>query len=106
MVQLDVRGVPPRDRFERIMGAYEALALGDTLALTVDHDPECMYFTLAGTRGAKAFSFEYLERGPLRWRVQVTKLEEVASRPPAWTRGGERTLPIEVLGSSSSSGPG
>lgn len=84
MVLLDVRGVPPRGRFERIMGAYEALALGDTLELTVDHDPECMYFTLAGTRGRESFAFEYLDRGPLLWRVQVTKLMEVASRTPAW----------------------
>ncbi len=85
MMLLDVRGVAPRDRLERIMGAYEALAPGDTLELTVDHDPECMYFTLAGTRGRDAFSFDYLDRGPLVWRVQVTKLMEVESRPPAWT---------------------
>ena len=84
MVFLDVRGVPPKDRFERIMSAYDGLALGDTLELTVDHDPECMYFTLAGTRGRDSFSFEYLERGPLVWRVQVTKLMEVEIRPPAW----------------------
>lgn len=84
MVMLDVRDVSPRLRFERIMGAYEALALGDTLELTVDHDPECMYFTLAGTRERDSFSFEYRERGPLVWRVEVTKLREAEIRPPAW----------------------
>lgn len=84
MVDLDVRGVPPRDRFERIMGAYEGLPPGSALVLTVDHDPECMYYTLLGTRGREAFSFEYLDRGPVVWRVVVTKLAEVDSRPPAW----------------------
>ncbi len=67
------------------MGSYDALPVGATLALTVDHDPECMYFTLLGTRGADAFAFEYLERGPSIWRVQVTKLVEVAVRAAAWS---------------------
>ncbi len=84
MVMLDVREVSPRDRFERIMAAYEGLSLEDTLELTVDHDPECMYFTLAGTRGTDSFAFRYLERGPLLWRVEVTKLREVEVRPAVW----------------------
>ncbi len=84
MVMLDVRSVAPRDRFETIMGAYEALEAGDLLDLTVDHDPECMYYTLAGTRGRDSFAFEYLEQGPSVWRVQVTKLREVESRAPGW----------------------
>lgn len=70
---LDVRPVEPRDRLEAIMGAYEALAPGGTLELTVDHDPRCMYYTLRATRGEDAFSFEYLEEGPETWRVEVTR---------------------------------
>ncbi len=85
MTTLDVRGVPPRDRFALIMGAYEALAPGEGLELTVDHDPECMYFTLVGTRGPAAFSFEYAERGPEVWRVAVTKLHEAEIRAPSWS---------------------
>lgn len=84
MTTLDVRGVAPKDRFELIMGTYEALAPGETLDLTVDHDPECMYFTLLGTRGAAAFAFEYLERGPVTWRVLVTKRLEIAAAAPIW----------------------
>ncbi len=85
MTTLDVRRVPPSDRFPLIMGAYEGLAQGESLALTVDHDPECLYFTLLGTRGADAFAFEYGERGPTVWRVAVTKLREVPVRAPAWS---------------------
>lgn len=70
---LDVRPVEPKDRFERIMGAYEALSGGEALELTVDHDPKCMYYTLRATRGDDAFSFDYLEAGPETWRVLVCR---------------------------------
>jgi uncharacterized protein (DUF2249 family) len=80
MTVLDVRSVAPKDRFEAIIGAYEALAPGDPLELTVDHDPTCMYYTLKATRGDDAFAFEYLEQGPDVWRVRVRKLLEVAAR--------------------------
>ena len=73
VVELDVRPVEPKDRFERIMGAYEGLAPDQVLALTVDHDPRCMYYTLQATRGAGAFTFDYLENGPETWRVMVRK---------------------------------
>jgi uncharacterized protein (DUF2249 family) len=70
---LDVRPVEPKDRYERIMSAYEALAIGGTLELVVDHDPQCMYYTLRATRGDDAFTFDYLENGPDTWRVLVGK---------------------------------
>jgi uncharacterized protein (DUF2249 family) len=70
---LDVRHVEPKDRYDQIMGAYERLAPGETLGLTVDHDPKCMYFTLKATIGDEAFSFEYIEDGPVTWRVNVRK---------------------------------
>jgi uncharacterized protein (DUF2249 family) len=71
--ELDVRPVEPKDRLGAILGAYEALSPGDTLELTVDHDPRCMYYTLKATRGEEAFAFGYLEEGPERWRVEVTR---------------------------------
>ena len=70
---LDVRPVEPKDRYERIMAAYEGLSNGETLELTVDHDPKCMYYTLKATRGDEAFSFDYLEDGPVTWKVHVRK---------------------------------
>lgn len=76
---LDVRSVEPKHRFELIMGAYEALGADQTLELTVDHDPKCMYYTLKATRGDDAFTFEYLEDGPETWRVQVRKSASGAS---------------------------
>ncbi|MGH7507234.1 MAG: DUF2249 domain-containing protein [Longimicrobiales bacterium] len=73
IVHLDVRPVQPKDRFERIMGAYERLASNETLELIVDHDPKCMYYTLLATNGQAAFTFDYLENGPETWRVRVRK---------------------------------
>lgn len=72
-LELDVRPVEPKDRFDTIMGAYEALPAGTTLELVVDHDPRCMYYTLRATHGSERFSFEYLEDGPEVWRVEVTR---------------------------------
>ena len=75
MTDVDVRPVPPKDRYDMIMGAYEALAVGEAMQLTVDHDPQCMYYTLRATRGDSGFTFDYLEQGPETWRVIVTRAE-------------------------------
>jgi uncharacterized protein (DUF2249 family) len=71
--RLDVRPVEPKDRFDLIMGTYEALPAGAAMELIVDHDPTCMYYTLKATRGDEAFDFDYLENGPVDWRVLVRK---------------------------------
>lgn len=76
LVHLDVRAVEAKDRFERIMSAYEGLTRDQALELIVDHDPKCMYYTLRATRGDEAFAFEYLEDGPETWRVRVTRHDE------------------------------
>jgi uncharacterized protein (DUF2249 family) len=72
-ILLDVRPTEPKDRFPTIMGAYDALPDGSTLEVVVDHDPRCLYYTLAATRGGDAFTFDYLEAGPDVWRVEVTR---------------------------------
>ena len=76
-VVLDVRPVEPKYRFDTIMGAYESLAIDGELELTVDHDPQCMYYTLQAERGDDAFTFEYLDNGPETWRVRVRKRADV-----------------------------
>lgn len=94
IVTLDVRPVEPKDRFERIMGAYEALPVQGTLELVVDHDPKCMYYTLRATRGDDAFRFEYLEDGPEVWRVRVCRL----SARPALEEGATSYAGVETAG--------
>jgi uncharacterized protein (DUF2249 family) len=80
LVSLDVRPVEPKNRYDRIMNTYEELPVGGVLELTVDHDPQCMYYTLRATRGEEAFSFAYLERGPDTWRVLVGKRTDAPER--------------------------
>lgn len=72
-LELDMRDVEPRDRFETIMGAYRTLVPGAKLHLTVDHDPVCMYYSLEATEPARSFSFQVVEHGPEVWRAEVTK---------------------------------
>lgn len=71
--RLDVRSVEPKNRFDTIMAAWNALHPGDALYLTVDHDPKCMYYTLLVDYGEKALLFEYLQNGPETWEVKVTR---------------------------------
>lgn len=73
---LDVTPIEPKHRFDTIMGAYSRLAAGAVLELVMDHEPECLYYTLLATRGDDAFEMEYLESGPVVWRVRVHKRRE------------------------------
>ena len=73
MTTLDVIPIAPKDRFDTIMGAYARLAPNEELELLMDHEPECLYYTLLATRGDDAFAMEYLEGGPEVWRVRVRK---------------------------------
>ena len=69
---LDVRQIEPKHRFEKIMGTWKSLDAGGTMELVVDHDPECMYYTIKAEQG-DTFEFDYLERGPVTWRVLARK---------------------------------
>lgn len=73
VLALDVRDVEPRDRLETILGAYASLSPGETMTLTVDHDPSCMYFTLKATEPEGSFEFQTVDHGPEVWRAEVTK---------------------------------
>jgi len=70
---LDLVPVAPKHRFDRIMTAYARLGVKERLELRLDHEPECLYYTLLATRGDEAFAMEYLEAGPEVWRVCVEK---------------------------------
>ena len=73
MKLLDLIPVEPKHRFDTIMAAYARLEVNERLELRLDHEPECLYYTLLATRGDDAFTMEYLEAGPEVWRVRVEK---------------------------------
>lgn len=72
-INLDVRPVEPKNRLDSIMGAWKQLDIGQALHLTVDHDPQCMYYTLKADYGDEAFQFDRLVSGPTNWEVRVTR---------------------------------
>ncbi len=74
-IQLDVRPVEPKNRFDTIIGTWKKMDIGDTMYLTLDHDPQCMYYTLLEDYGKDSFEFHYIEKGPVDWKVKVIKCQ-------------------------------
>lgn len=74
---IDVRIIPHRERHPRIFGALSALAQGQSLQITSDHDPRPLLYQLA-TNFPGEFGWEYLEQGPEVWRLDIGRLEEQA----------------------------
>ena len=70
---LDVRPIAPRERFDRLMQAYQSVPDGGTLELTVDHDPASICYILRSTHGMDAFACEVMEAGPAVWRMELRK---------------------------------
>jgi uncharacterized protein (DUF2249 family) len=70
---LDVREIVPRERHPRIFDTFDALAPGEWFELVNDHDPKPLWYQFSAER-ADAFSWEYLEEGPERWRVRIGRV--------------------------------
>jgi uncharacterized protein (DUF2249 family) len=88
MQTLDVRPMAPRDRHETIFGQLERLATGETLRLVNDHDPAPLRYQLDATRPGQ-FVWEYVERGPEDWAVEITNRARVVDARPTLAAGGE-----------------
>lgn len=72
--EVDVRDVEPKDRLGTILGAFRALPRGETLKITLDHDPSCMYYALEESEPAGSFAFRKVGDGPEVWGAEVTKI--------------------------------
>ncbi len=70
---LDVRPLRKPDKHPTIFGVYDGLGLGESFVLLNNHDPVHLHDEFA-TEYAGGFGWEYLERGPQEWRIQITKL--------------------------------
>ncbi|TAM72665.1 DUF2249 domain-containing protein [bacterium] len=66
MLRIDVRTLPPGQRHQRVIDAFEEIQVGDAVELTAPHDP----------RGVR-HEFEDLYAGTFRW-------ESAAPDPNAW----------------------
>lgn len=69
---LDVRPLPHAARHTVIFAALQQLEVGQALTLANDHDPAPLGYQLRALFGDK-YGWEYLERGPEVWRVQITR---------------------------------
>ncbi len=71
---IDVRLVPPPERHPRIFGMLNALLPGGSMHIISDHDPRPLHYHLE-THFSGLFGWEYLQRGPDLWRVEIARLE-------------------------------
>ena len=69
---IDVREIAPPQRHPLIFQTYQAVAPGEAFELVNDHDPKPLYYQFEAEHAGE-FTWEYLEEGPQRWRVQIGK---------------------------------
>lgn len=81
--KLDVTTIEPRLKHPTIFRHFDALEPGEGFIIENDHDPKPLYYELIGERG-NIFTWEYLEKGPEWFIVQITKIPE--------SRAGEDTV--------------
>lgn len=70
---LDVRELTCAQRHDRVFGAFEALELGEGFEFVNDHEPRPLYHQFS-RRYANQFSWDYLERGPVAWRMVIRRI--------------------------------
>jgi len=80
METLDVTQLEPRLKHPTIFKRFDALVKGEELIIENDHDPKPLYYQLMGERGP-VFDWQYLEEGPLQWRVKITKGSTTDNEP-------------------------
>lgn len=72
MKELNVINIAPRERHPFIFSSFDALRSGEAFILVNDHDPKPLYYQFLHEREG-LFTWEYLEEGPERWRVKISK---------------------------------
>ena len=73
MKELNVTEIIPKERHPLIFSTFDGLKSGESFILVNDHDPKPLHYQFMHEREGH-FSWEYLEQGPDRWRVKITKL--------------------------------
>mgnify|MGYP001091642348 CR=1 FL=1 len=73
--ELDVREEIPARRHELIFETYHGLAPGESFVLVNDHDPKPLYYQFSAEHPGE-FDWEYLDSGPVVWRVRIGRKAE------------------------------
>ncbi|HLS82527.1 MAG TPA: DUF2249 domain-containing protein [Steroidobacter sp.] len=74
---IDVRSLAPAQRHAKIFQLVDELTPGASFILVNDHDPKPLYYQLEAEY-PQQFSWNYVERGPQVWRVEIGKLVKAA----------------------------
>jgi regulator of cell morphogenesis and NO signaling len=69
---LNVTLLEPKQKHPAIFNRFDELEEGKSLTIHNDHDPKPLYYQLLAERG-NTFVWEYLEEGPLWWKVRITR---------------------------------
>lgn len=69
---LNVSLLEPRLKHPTVFQYFDALAAGENFIIENDHDPKPLYYELLAERG-NIFTWEYLEKGPEWFVVQIAK---------------------------------
>lgn len=71
-IVVDVRELVPREKHPAIFRAWDALPVGGVLKLVNDHNPKPLFYEFCAEREGE-FQWHYLEEGPERWVVEITR---------------------------------
>jgi uncharacterized protein (DUF2249 family)/quercetin dioxygenase-like cupin family protein len=75
--ELDVRALRKPDKHPAIFEAFDALAVGESFVLVNNHDPRHLRDEF-DTEHPGSYGWDYLDRGPARWRIRISKLTAAA----------------------------
>lgn len=72
-VKIHAPEIEPQFRHKTIIEAFDNLMPGEYLELSNDHDPKPLHYQFMMER-ENTFTWEYLQEGPLLWRVVIGKI--------------------------------
>ena len=75
--ELDIRPIQPREKHPTIFAEFDNLNNGETFQLINDHDPKPLYYQF-NAEMPNQFGWEYVEKGPEVWRVNISKVSKTA----------------------------
>ncbi len=70
--EFDVRPYTPTERHEMFYKAFEEIKPGEAFVFINDHDPKPLYYQMEA-ESKQPFKWEYLQKGPVEWKVRVIK---------------------------------
>ena len=80
--EIDLCLLQRAERHPLVFDAFDDLAVGESIVIFNDHDPHPLRMQIEQLRAGE-MGWEYVERGPVTFRVRVTRIAPPADRPGA-----------------------